>query len=141
MVRAPTAEASTPVVISDINQLCALSATPAFFFSRPIILGLPGMSPAEAFAAAERLNRHRTACGCSLGAQAMTAAFLLALAWLVMRYGLFSLALLAHLPIAIGIAVLCAALGKAIGIAVGHRRARVEVARIQSRYFAHTDHP
>ena len=120
----------TPLLISEPDQLRAFAATRAFVLRQPLILNIPGMSSSEAFAAAERLNKHRNECGCSLGAQAMMAAFLITLALLAIRYGLFTLALLGRLPIALVAAVVFAALGKVVGTAMGRRRARREVARI-----------
>lgn len=119
-----------PLVIADVAQLRAFVATPVFASTRPVVLDLPGMSSSEAFVAGERLNRDRAECGCSLGATAMSAGFAVALAILVLRYGLFTVASLARFPIAVAAAVGFAALGKIAGIALGRRRARREVMRI-----------
>jgi hypothetical protein len=127
-------QVDVPLVIGEVDQLRAFAATPAFVLRRPVILSIPGMSPPEAFAAAERLNKDRNECGCALSAQAMTAAFLIVLALLAIRYGLFTLALLERLPIAIVAAVVFAALGKIVGIAIGRKRARREVARILATF-------
>jgi len=124
----------TPLVISDLDQLRAFAVTRAFVLKQPLILSIPGMTPSEAFAAAERLNKDRNECGCALGAQAMTAAFLITLALLAIRYGPFTLALVERLPIAIAAAIVFVALGKVVGIAMGRRRARREVARILATF-------
>jgi hypothetical protein len=60
----------------------------------------------------------------------MTAGFVMALGLLLLRYGPLSLAWLERLPVAAVIAVIFAVLGKTVGIVLGRRRARREVARI-----------
>lgn len=119
-----------PVVIRDRAQLRSFAASRAFVSRQPLILTIPGMSPLEAFAAGERLNKDRGECGCSLGAQAMTAGFAIALASLTIRYGSLTPAMLMRLPIAIAATAIFAALGKIGGIAMARRRARRDVARI-----------
>lgn len=119
-----------PAVIDDAVQLREFVSSPAFVSNQPLVLRMPGLTEPEALAAAERLNADRAECGCSLGARAMTVAFLVTLALLMLGYGAFTLALLARLPIALAAGVAFAMLGKAIGIAMGRRRARREVARI-----------
>jgi hypothetical protein len=119
-----------PVVIGSVAELQAFASSPGFVSKRQLALRIPEMSPQEAFVSSERLNTYRSECGCSFGARAMTAAFVFALALLVVVYGPLSVALLVHLPLAIGAAVLFAVLGKFAGIAAGRRRARREAARI-----------
>lgn len=121
---------SPPAVIDDAGQLREFAASPAFVSNRPLILRIPGMAEPEALAAAERLNADRAECGCSLGARAMTLAFVVTLALLMLGYGVFTLALLVRLPITLAVGVVFAMLGKAVGIAMGRRRARREVARV-----------
>jgi hypothetical protein len=118
-----------PLVIGDDAQLRTFAASREFMSKQPIILSLPGMLPAEGFSAGEQLNKERSECGCSLGAQAMAAGFLISLAGLTIHYGV-TLALLKRLPIAMVAAFLFAALGKVVGITLGRRRARRTVARI-----------
>jgi hypothetical protein len=60
----------------------------------------------------------------------MTAGFVMALGLLLLRYGPLSLAWLERLPVAAVIAVIFAVLGKTVGIVLGRRRARRELARI-----------
>jgi hypothetical protein len=126
----PLATAAPLAVISDAEQLGEFAASREFVSKRPLIVLIPGMAESEAFAASERLNAYRAECGCSLGARAMTAAFLISLALLMFSYGVFTLALLVRLPIALAAGVVSAMLGKLAGIAMGRRRAHREAARI-----------
>ena len=123
-----------PLILSDGDQLKAFASGGEFYRPRPIILKLPGLSAEEAFATAERLNQERNACGCSLGAWTMAAAFLLCAALLIWRYGLFTLAALERLPLALIAAVLAMGIGKTIGIAMGRRRARRLIHRLIQTY-------
>lgn len=129
-------EVHTPLLIGDPGQLRAFAATRAFASRQPLILAIPGIPPPEAIAIGERLNKDRAACGCGLGAQAMAAAFVAVLALLMLRYGPFTLATLARLPIAIVVAIVCAGLGKAYGVTSARRRARREVDRILGLFAA-----
>ena len=92
------------------------------------------MPPAEALAAAEQLNKDRSECGCSLGAQTMTAAFCITVGLLMLQYGALTPAMWKRLPIAAAVAIVSAAVGKIIGIAMGRKRARREVARILATF-------
>ena len=121
-----------PIVIRDPSALSAFAVSRAFASTQPLVLQLPGMTPAHAFAAAERINVARAACGCALGAQAMAGAFVVTLALLMIRYGPFTLDMLERTPIALGAAFVFAAFGKAIGVARARARARREVAHILS---------
>jgi hypothetical protein len=123
-------QGTVPLVIADLAALRAFSRTRDFSSSRPLVLRVPEIPIADAFAAGERLNRHRAECGCSLGAKTMTAGFLLTLAALMLSYGPFTLAFLERSPIAVAAAFAFAAVGKVIGIRQGRRRARREVSRI-----------
>jgi hypothetical protein len=129
-IRTVPAAQHPPIVIEDAAQLSAFAASRAFRSRRPLMLSIPGMTQVEAFAAAEKLNKDRGECGCSLSAQAMTAGFAIATALLMMHYGAWTTATLQRLPLAIAIGLISAALGKIIGIAMGRMRARREVARI-----------
>ncbi len=113
-----------PLVLSDGDQLKAFANGRGFYRPRPIILKLPGLSAEEAFAAAERLNKERNACGCSLGAFAVTATFLPCAALVVWRYGLFTLAAVERMPLVLIAAMVAAGVGKTIGIRIGRHRAR-----------------
>ena len=121
---------AVPFVIADLAELRAFSRTRDFTSSRPLVLDVPDMLPAEAFAVGERLNRDRAECGCSLGAKAMTAGFALALGALMVGYGPWTRAFRARSPISLAAAFSFAAVGKVAGIALGRRRARREVSRI-----------
>jgi len=123
-----------PVVIADHAQLRAFVASRAFAAKQPLILNLPGMSPAEGFAAAEHLNKYRSECGCALGAQTMTAAFCVTVGFLMVNYGALTPAMLKRLPIAAAVGIISAAVGKIVGIAIGRKRARREVARILATF-------
>jgi hypothetical protein len=122
---------SVPVeTIGTREGLRAFAASPAFVSSRPLLLRIAGMDESEALAATERLNADRAECGCSLGARAMTAGFVLALVLLALEYGAFTVGLLVRLPVAFAAAFVAAIVGKVFGIALGRRRARREVRRI-----------
>ena len=121
---------AAPLVIADLAGLRALSGTRDFTSRRPLVLNLPELPPTEAFAAAERLNRDRGECGCSLGAKAMAAGFGLTLGALAVGFGPLTLAFLERSPLALGAAFAAAGAGKVAGIALDRRRARREVARI-----------
>jgi hypothetical protein len=121
---------AVPFVIVDLAGLRAFSRSRSFTSSRPLVLEVPEIPPAEAFAVGERLNRDRAECGCSLGAKAMTAGFVLGLAALSVGYGPVTLAFLERSPLALAAAFAFGAVGKVTGIAMGRRRARREVSRI-----------
>jgi hypothetical protein len=130
----PSRGGHSPVVIGDLRQLADFSNSPAFTSNEPLVLRIPAIPKSEAFAVAERLNRDRAECGCSLGAKAMGGGFVIALVLLVPFYGPLSLATLVRLPLALVTGVLAALVGKAIGIALGRRRARREVTRILTTF-------
>jgi hypothetical protein len=119
-----------PFVVADLGELEAFARAREFRSRRRLLLEVPGMGPAEAFEASERLNSARAECGCALGAKAMTGGFLVALAALLAAYGPFSLAFLEHSPIAVAAAFVFAAVGKVVGISLGRRRAQHEVVRV-----------
>ena len=121
---------AVPLVIADLAELGAFTGTREFRSARPLVLDVPDMPAAEAFALSERLNRDRAECGCSLGAKAMTAGFGLTLGALMVVYGPLTLAFLERSPISLAAAFGFAAVGKVTGILLGRRRARREVSRI-----------
>jgi hypothetical protein len=123
-----------PIVIDDHAQLRVFAVSRAFFSKQPLILRISGMSPSEASLAGEYLNKNRRECGCSLGAKAMTAGFVIALAWLTIRYGVLTPGMFVRLPFAIAAAIAFAALGKSVGVAKARRRARREAARILTTF-------
>jgi len=120
-----------PAVIETPAQLQVFASSAAFGSRQRVILNIPGL--ADARAGGERLNRYRHECGCSAGAWAMTAAFVMVLIWLMMHYGPFNLATLKRMPIAIVGAILSAAVIKAVVIARSRSRARREVALILAK--------
>jgi hypothetical protein len=122
--------AAAPLVVADAAELRALVASRDFTSSRPLVLDLPELSPADAFALGERLNRDRAECGCSLGAKAMTAGFGVAFGALALAYGPLTIAFLERSPISLAAAFVCAGAGKVAGVALGRRRARRQVSRI-----------
>jgi hypothetical protein len=122
--------ATRPLVIADTEALRAFSRSHDFASSRPVVLELPNMSPAESFAISERLNRDRSECGCSLGATALAAGSALSVGLLLVRYGLLTVAFVERLPIALAAGFACAAIGKAVGVGLGRWRARRDVSRI-----------
>ena len=119
-----------PLVIADLAELGAFSSTREFTSARPLVLDVPELPAAEAFALSERLNRDRAECGCSLSAKAMTAGFGLTLGALMVAYGPLTLAFLERSPISLAAAFGFAAVGKVAGMALGRRRARLQVSRI-----------
>jgi len=119
-----------PLVIADVAELRAFAASRDFTSSRPVVLDLPHLSPADAFVLGERLNRDRAECGCLLGAKAMTAGFGVALGALAVAYSPLTLAFLERSPISLSVGFVAAGAGKVAGIALGRRRARREVSRI-----------
>ena len=123
-------QGAVPFVIGDLAELRAFARTREFTSSRPVVLAFPEIPAADAFAVAERLNRDRAECGCSLGAKAMTAGFVLTLGALMVGYGPFALGFLERSPLALAGAFAFAAVGKVTGIALGRRRAHREVSRI-----------
>lgn len=123
-------EGAAPLVIADFSELRAFSGTRDFTSSRPLVLNVPGIPPVEAFALAERLNRDRAECGCSFGAKAMTAGLGLTVGGLMVVYGPLTLAFLERSPISLAVALACAGVGKVVGIGLGRRRARRNVAHI-----------
>lgn len=133
-VRTRNEKSIAPLVIGDFDQLRAFSVGRAFLSKQPIILCIPEILAIEAFAIGEQINKDRSECGCLLGAQAMTAAFLSTLIVLMVNFGLFSFALLERLPIAIIAAVIFAVLGKVAGITMARTRARREIARILTAF-------
>ncbi len=92
------------------------------------------MTGANAFAAAERLNRLRNACGCSQGALAMTVGFLTVGTAVVLRYGAWTLAGLERMPLAFVAAVLAMGVGKTIGIAMARYGARQHISMLTRAY-------
>jgi hypothetical protein len=130
----PRASAGAPFVVVDLEGLEAIARAREFRSRRRLLLEVPGMGAAEAFEVSERLNSARSECGCSLGAKAMTAGFVVVLAALLAAYGPFSIAFLERSPIAVGAAFASAALGKAVGIVLGRRRARHEVTRVLEKF-------
>ena len=130
----PRTNSADPLVISEVGQLRALSAMPTFTPTRPVVLKIDGLDEAEAFTIAEKLNRDRTDCGCSMGARVMTTGFLTALVVLAVLYGPFTLDLFVRLPIAVGVAFISAVAGKFAGILLAHRRARRDIERLETRF-------
>lgn len=125
---------ATPVVISDPATLRSHFKSRSRELGRPLILNFPGMLPAEAHAASERLNKAGNECGCSAGATAMLVVFAISLVAIGAIYGPFNGAALVRLPLAFAAAFGAAGLGKALAIARAHRRARNEVAHILATF-------
>lgn len=80
------------------------------------MIDVPGLAEDDARAAAERVTSYANECGCSLGAQCMTAGFVLAVAWHVRMDGLLTTAFLWHLPWTLLSAFAGAAAGKTLGL-------------------------
>jgi hypothetical protein len=110
-----------PLVISRADEVRALRQLPALLRRRAVVIDVPGIDADVARAAADRVSSFANECGCSLGAQCMTAAFVVALTWLVRMHGLLTTAFLWHLPWAL----LCAFAGAAAGKTAGLLRARI----------------
>jgi hypothetical protein len=119
-----------PVVITDLELLRTFSKPKLFRASAPIIIDLPGLSRSEAEALAARVNGYRNECGCSLGAKCMAVGFGAMVAWLWISNGLFTMRFAWRLPLAFLFALLCAGLGKSIGIALARRRLHSELNRL-----------
>ena len=63
-----------------------------------------------------RLMNYKNECGCALGAQFMTGAFVLGMALNIWKFGLVSFGFLTHLPLVLLAAFLATGLGKASGL-------------------------
>jgi hypothetical protein len=121
------APAGSHLVVRTIEELQALTRTGHSRTAPSIALDLPGLEPSAARAVAARIEAYRRACGCSSGAAFMSLGFgglLLAFVW---RDGL-AVALLWHFPLAVAGGIVCAGVGKAIGLLYAHARLRSEVA-------------
>jgi hypothetical protein len=116
-----------PVVITDLESLRRLSRPKLFRASEPIIINLPGLSPNEAEALAARVNEYRNECGCSLGAKSMAVGFGVIVTWLWIANGVFTMRFAWRLPLAFVFALLCAGVGKSVGIALARQRLRSEL--------------
>jgi hypothetical protein len=123
----PHFHSQPPVVISDLESLRSLTKPKLFRAGEPIIIDLPGLSPNEAEALAARVNGYRNECGCSLGAKCMAAGFGVIVTWLWIANGLFTMRFAWRLPLAFVVALLCAGLGKSVGIALARQRLRLEL--------------
>jgi hypothetical protein len=120
--------------IRDASALHALSQSQALFSGQPLAVTLPHLSTREIAAINERLNRHRRdCCGCSLGAQCMTVAFVMATVWLWARHG-FTAALFWRMPVACGAAFFGAGAGKIAGGFLARRRLRREIRLLLDRF-------
>ena len=64
----------------------------------------------------EKMAKYKNECGCALGAQFMTVAFIGSLVFSIYRYQFFSMKFLAHLPLVVLITIGAAGAGKLIGI-------------------------
>jgi hypothetical protein len=114
---------NTVVVIRTIEELKALRTMRGTLSEFTLVLEMPGLTAEAARSAGSRIASYRNECGCSFEARCMTAGFLLALVYLVARFGLFTSGCAFRLPLAFACALVCAGAGKAIGI----RRARTRL--------------
>jgi hypothetical protein len=117
-------ESDLPVVISHPEELRAFVRSRDFFGGRPLVVRLSHLSPQQALAGAERLNRERQSCGCGEGALAMAAVLVLGVVLIAVRHGPLSVAALVRYPLAALAAMAAMGVGKALGLALAHRRAR-----------------
>jgi hypothetical protein len=113
----PPFHSQPPVVVTDLESLRRLSRPKLFRASEPIIIDLPGLSPHEAEALAARVNEYRS----------MAVGFGVIVTWLWISCGLFTMQFAWRLPLAFVFALLCAGLGKALGIALARQRLRSEL--------------
>lgn len=118
------------LVVRDAAELSALARSGRLYSAQPLSLELPALPAAAVTALAERLDRDRQECGCSLGAKCMAAGALAALAFLAARYGPLTPQFLWRLPLVLAAAVAAAGAGKTLGILAAHRRVRRSIARL-----------
>jgi hypothetical protein len=122
--------ASAPLVVRDADDLSALARSGRLYSPQPLSLELPALPAAATIALAERLDRDRHECGCSLGAKCMAAGAFAALAALAVRYGPLTPAFFWRLPLALAAAVAAAGAGKTLGILAARHRVRRSIARL-----------
>lgn len=130
----PRFDSQSPVVITDLESLRRLNKPKLFRSSQPIVIKLPEVSANEAEALVARVNGYRNECGCSLGAKTTAAGFGVMVTWLWLSNGLFTMRFLSRLPFAFVFAMLCAGLGKSIGIALARRRLRLELDQLHLNF-------
>lgn len=119
-----------PIIISDLESLRNLGRFKPFRSNQPVTLRLPEVSAAASEELTSRINGYRNECGCSLGAKSMAVGFVLMLPWLWASNGLFTSKFLWRLPVAFIFVVISTGLGKSVGVALAHRRLRLELDRI-----------
>lgn len=93
----------------------------------PVTLLMPHLTESQCREVTERLNAWRRVCGCKMGAWWMSAGFAVSLAAILARYREAGPALWLHLPLAFVAAILCAGVGKVLGIATERRALRREL--------------
>lgn len=120
-------ELTAPLVVRDVAELQALRVR---LPRSPVALQLPGIAPDEARAAGERIESYRNECGCDLGAKCMALGFFATLAALVLRHGIAGWTLVTAVLWAALCSVMCAGVGKAIGIARARTGLRREIDRL-----------
>lgn len=123
----PRFASQSPLVITDLESLRSLNNPKLFRPNQPIVIKLPEVPANEAEALAARVNRYRSECGCSLGAKTMATGFGAMVMWIWLSDGVLTMKFLWRLPLAFVVAMLCAGLGKSVGIALARRRLRLEL--------------
>jgi hypothetical protein len=64
----------------------------------------------------EKMLKYKAECGCTLGAQLMSIAFVSSMAIIIYKYHFISLKFLSHLPFVLLFSICAAGIGKFIGI-------------------------
>ena len=64
----------------------------------------------------EKMAKYKNECGCALGAQFMTFAFIVSMIFSIYRYQFISMKFLSHLPLVLLITIGAAGIGKLTGI-------------------------
>ena len=118
--------ATSPIIISGVQELRALKRTPRIA-RRGIQIAIAGVDSTEARTLGERITTFANECGCALGAKFMTTSFAAAVVWSVIFNGAFTRAFLWALPWTLLGAFAGAAAGKTIGILSARRRVRREI--------------
>ena len=100
------------------------------FSDWPVSLQLSQLDARENQATSEKINQLKHECGCSLGAAALLAGFVLSLGTFIFADGLFSWSFLWHIPLVLLIAFLSAGAGKGLGILLARAQSLLIVLRL-----------
>jgi hypothetical protein len=115
---------SSPIVLRNAEDVRAVRRSRRLYARHPIVFQLPELAEPDADSLARRVNEYRDECGCSLGAKWMTAALILAGAWLALRPSVAAPAPPVRVAIALLFVLASAGTGKVLGIVLAHRKLR-----------------